>query len=260
MPAGEARPSGAQSLESERAATVPSPVQVYLDRLHARYAGLGEGKVATYIPELGKADPAWFGICLATPDGRVYEVGDTRQQFTIQSISKPFTYGLALEDQGYDEVLKRIGVEPSGEAFNSISLTPAGCPLNPMINAGAIATTSLIAGHSAEDRLERLLAVFSLYAGRPLSIDEAVYRSERDTGHRNRAIGHLLRNFEVLTDDPDLALDLYFKQCAIQVDCRDLSLIAATLANGGRNPLTDDRAVPHDLVESILSVMTTCGM
>ena len=257
---GEARPTAAQMLDPERPAVVPSPVQVYLDRLHARYGGLADGQVATYIPELGKADPAWFGICLATPDGRVYEVGDTRQQFTIQSISKPFTYGLALEDQGHDEVLKRIGVEPSGEAFNSISLTPAGCPLNPMINAGAIATTSLIAGHSAADRLERLLAVFSLYAGRPLSVDEAVYRSERDTGHRNRAIGHLLRNFEVLTDDPDLALDLYFKQCSILVDCRDLSLIAATLANGGRNPLTGDRAVPHDLVERILSVMTTCGM
>ncbi|MGH7893417.1 MAG: glutaminase, partial [Candidatus Binatia bacterium] len=167
-------------------AAIPSPVQSYLESLHARLASLDDGTVATYIPELAKADPAWFGICLATTDGRVYEVGDTRQPFTIQSISKPFAYGLALEDRGHAAVLAKVGVEPSGEAFNSISLAPGtGCPLNPMINAGAIATTSLIAGHSPADTLERLLAVFSLYAGRPLAIDDEVYRSEKETGHRN---------------------------------------------------------------------------
>jgi len=240
---------------------IPSPIQAYLERLHARHAGLCDGEVATYIPELAKADPGWFGIALATTDGRIYEVGDTRQLFTIQSISKPITYGLALEDRGRDAVLARVGVEPSGEAFNSISLAPGtGCPLNPMINAGAIATTGLVAGHSPEDRLARLLAIFSLYAGRPLGIDEAVYRSEKETGHRNRAIGHMLRNFDILTDDPDGPLDLYFRQCSIAVDCRDLAVIAATLANGGLNPLTGERAVSHDLVESVLSVMTTCGM
>ena len=238
-----------------------SPVQAYLERLHARHAGLREGAVATYIPELAKADPEWFGVCLATVDGRVYEVGDAQQPFTIQSISKPIAYGLALEYRGRAAVAKKVGVEPTGEAFNSISLAPGtGCPLNPMINAGAIATTSLIAGRSPADRLERLLAVFSLYAGRPLGIDETVYRSEKDTGHRNRAIGHMLRNFDVLTTDPDAALDLYFGQCSIAVTCRDLSVIAATLANGGVNPLTGERALRHDLVESVLSVMTTCGM
>jgi glutaminase len=217
--------------------------------------------VATYIPELGKADPEWFGICLATTDGRLYETGDTRQPFTIQSISKAITYGLALEDRGLDAVLAKIGVEPSGDAFNSISLAPGtGCPLNPMINAGAIATTSLIAGRSPEDKLDRLLEVFSLYAGRGLAIDEAVYRSEKSTGHRNRAIGHMLRNFDVLTEDPDEALDLYFRQCSILVDCRDLALMAATLANGGVNPATGLRGIRHELVESVLSVMTTCGM
>jgi len=240
---------------------IPSPIQAYLERLHARHAGLCAGEVATYIPELAKADPNWFGIVLATTDGRLYEVGDTRQLFTIQSISKPIAYGLALEDRGRDAVLAKVGVEPSGEAFNSISLAPGtGCPLNPMINAGAIATTGLIAGHSPEDRLARMLAVFSLYAGRPLGIDETVYRSEKETGHRNRAIGHMLRNFDILADDPDGPLDLYFRQCSIAVDCRDLAVIAATLANGGLNPLTGERAVSHDLVESVLSVMTTCGM
>ena len=240
---------------------IGSPIQAYLERLHARHSDLRTGDVATYIPELGKADPEWFGISLATTDGRVYEVGDSRQQFTIQSISKPITYGIALEDHGYEAVLAKVGVEPTGDAFNSISLHPeTGCPLNPMINAGAITTTSLVAGTSAEDRLARLLGVFSLYAGRDVAIDASVYASERETGHRNRAIGHMLRNFDVLTSDPDPALDLYFKQCSILVDCRDLAMIAATLANGGVNPETGERAVRSELVESILSVMATCGM
>lgn len=240
---------------------IGSPIQAYLERVHARHRDLRSGEVATYIPELGKADPEWFGIGLATTDGRVYEVGDSRQTFTIQSISKPITYGIALEDHGHEAVLAKVGVEPTGDAFNSISLHPeTGCPLNPMINAGAITTTSLVAGTSAEDRLERLLGVFSLYAGRQLAIDESVYRSEKETGHRNRAIGHMLRNFDVLTEHPDPALDLYFRQCSILVDCRDLAMIAATLANGGVNPVTGERAVPAALVESILSVMATCGM
>jgi len=240
---------------------IASPVQAVVDRLHAKHKALRAGRVATYISELAKANPDWFGICIATTDGQVYEAGDTRVPFTIQSISKPFTYGLALEDRGRDALLEKIGVEPTGDAFNSISLAPTtGCPLNPMINAGAIAATSLVAGHSPEDRLERLLAVFSLYAGRPLSLDHAVYESERKTGHRNRAIGHMLRNFDVLTGEPEPALDLYFRQCSIAVSCRDLSVMAATLANGGQNPVTGDRAVRPELVRDILSVMTTCGM
>jgi len=240
---------------------VASPIQAYLDQLHERYAGHHDGAVATYIPELAKANPDWFGIRIATTDGHFYEVGDTRQLFTIQSISKPFAYGLALEDVGRDAVLKKIGVEPTGDAFNSISLAPGtGCPLNPMINAGAITATSLVAGRSAGDRLARLLSVLSLYAGRTLAVDRAVYQSERETGHRNRAIGHMLRTFNILTDDPEPALDLYFQQCSIAIDCRDLGIMAATLANGGVNPVTGERAVRSDLVESILSVMTTCGM
>jgi glutaminase len=204
-----------------------SPIQAYLERLHERHQGLCEGELASYIPELAKADPNAFSICLTTTDGRIYEVGDSRQPFTIQSISKPLTYGLALDDRGLDAVLAKIGVEPTGDAFNSISLEPGtGRPLNPMINAGAIAAASLVRGHSHADRIERLLAVYSLYAGRQLALDEAVYESERDTGHRNRAIGHMLRNFDILVD-PDPALDLYFRQCSVAVDCRDLSAMAA---------------------------------
>lgn len=238
-----------------------SPVGEYLARLLGKHGALRAGAVASYIPELAKADPEWFGICIATADGHVYEVGDSRQAFTIQSISKAFVYGLALEDRGRERVLDTIGVEPSGDAFNSISLAPgSGAPLNPMINAGAIAAASLVAGHSPADRFERILAVMSLYAGRRLELDEAVYRSERDTGHRNRAIGHMLRNFDVLKEDPEIALDLYFRQCSVRVTCRDLALMGATLANAGVNPVTGEAAVRSEHIESILSVMVTCGM
>lgn len=240
---------------------IGSPVLAYLESLHARFRGVRDGKVADYIPELSKANPDWFAICVATTDGRLYEVGDSRQGFTIQSISKPLTYGLALEDRGQTAVLQRIGVEPTGDAFNSISLAPdTGRPLNPMINAGAIAAASLVAGHSEEDKLARLLAVYGLYAGRALTVDQRVYESERDTGHRNRAIGHMLRNFGILDGDPEPALDLYFRQCSIEIECRDLAVMAATLANSGVNPITGERALRAEHVESVLSVMTTCGM
>jgi glutaminase len=238
-----------------------SPIGEYLARLLRKHGAVRDGAVATYIPELAKADPEWFGICIATADGHVYETGDSRQAFTIQSISKAFVYGLALEDCGRERVLGAIGVEPSGEAFNSISLARGtGAPLNPMINAGAITAASLVAGHSPADRFERILAVMSLFAGRRLELDEEVYRSERDTGHRNRAIGHMLRNFDVLKEDPEIALDLYFRQCSVRVTCRDLALMGATLANAGVNPLTSEVAVRSGYVESILSVMVTCGM
>jgi len=238
-----------------------SPVEVYLENLYREFLDERSGAVADYIPELAKVDPDSFAICLATTDGSVYEVGDSSCLFTIQSISKPFTYGMALEDWGREAVLEKIGVEPSGDAFNSISLDPkTGRPLNPMINAGAIAAASLVAGHSPEDRLHRVLGIYSFFAGRQLSLDQSVYESERDTGHRNRAIGHMLRNFGILDGDPEPDLNLYFQQCSVQVNCRDLSLMAATLANGGINPITGERAIREDLVGSVLSVMTTCGM
>jgi glutaminase len=232
-----------------------------LQEIHARHAEVRDGEVATYIPELAKANPDWFSICLVTTGGHVYEVGDSRQPFTIQSISKPFVYGLALEDNSRAEVLKKIGVEPTGDAFNAISLEPGtGRPRNPMINAGAIAAAGLIAGSTPKTRLQRMLDMFSLYAGEELVIDQAVYRSESDTGHRNRAIGHMLRNFDILTEPPDPVVDLYFKQCSVSVTCRGLAVMAATLANHGLNPITGRRALRGEYVESVLSVMGSCGM
>jgi glutaminase len=224
-----------------------SPIDAYLERLHERWQGDVSGAVADYIPPLALADPEWFGIAVATTDGHCYEVGDSRRRFTIQSISKPFTYGLALRDLGLAAVDARVGVEPTGDAFNSISLAPdSGRPLNPMINAGAITSTSLVAGASAAEREERLLAAYASFAGRPLAVETAVYKSERDTGHRNRAIGHMLRSFGILETDPEAALDLYFRQCSVAVDCRDLSLMAATLANGGVHPLSGERALERE--------------
>ncbi len=238
-----------------------SPVLDYLKQLHDEFSAVNDGTVATYIPGLAKANPNWFGICLVTATGSVYEVGDSQQPFTIQSISKPFVYGLALEDNGRTEVLNKVGMEPTGDAFNSISLEPGtGRPRNPMMNAGAIATTSLIAGKSAQTRLQRLLDMFALYGGRNLIVDEAIYRSESETGHRNRAIGHMLRNFDILTSDPTPSVELYFQQCSVSVTARDLGIMAGTLANRGINPVTGKQAIRGEYVESVLSVMGSCGM
>ncbi len=238
-----------------------SPIDAYLARLHERWQGEDGGAVADYIPPLALADPGWFGIAIATTDGHCYEVGDSRRPFTIQSMSKPFTYGLALADRGFEAVDAKVGVEPSGEAFNSISLAPeSGRPLNPMINAGAITSASLVAGDLAEERLDRVVGAYGRFAGRSLEVDTAVYESEHATGHRNRAIGHMLRGFGILEEDPEVALDLYFRQCSVSVDCRDLSLMAATLANGGVNPVSGERALERSVVDRVLSVMTTCGM
>ncbi len=238
-----------------------SPILEYLDALHARITDLRDGHVADYIPELAHVDPDAFGICIATHDGYVYEVGASRQAFTLQSISKPLTYGLALEQNGEDAVLAKIGVEPSGDAFNAISLQPqTGAPLNPLINAGAIAACGLIHGDAVPAKFTRILDAYSRYAGRALDVDERVYASESLHGHRNRAIGWMLRNFDILDGEPTAALETYFRQCAVRATCRDLALMGATLANAGVNPVTGMRAIAADHVDNVLSVMATCGM
>jgi glutaminase len=248
-------------MKAQGSSACSSPVLDYLKQLHSEYGRLSDGKVATYIPELAKADPNWFGICLVTTSGAVYEVGDSHQPFTIQSISKPFVYGLALEDHGRASVLTKVGMEPTGDAFNSISLDPGtGRPRNPMINAGAIASAGLIAGKTPQIRLRRILEMLGSYAGRELTLDKAVYRSESETGHRNRAIGHMLRNFDILTSDPAPVVELYFQQCSVSVTCRDLGIMAATLAHRGVNPVTGKQAIRGEYVESVLSVMGSCGM
>lgn len=242
-------------------AVAHSPVQHYLQRLHAELLSLTDGEVASYIPELTRADPAWLGIALVTVDGHVYQVGDSQQPFTVQSISKALSYGLALEDRGLSDVLSKIGVEPSGEAFNSISLEAGtGRPLNPMINAGAIATTGLLKHEEGCDPLQHLLDAFGRYCGHTPAIEESVYHSERDTGHRNRAIAHLLYGHDILDRSPDEVVDLYFKQCSVLVTARDLAMMGACLANGGVNPVTGVVALKSPWVHRVLSIMSTCGM
>lgn len=220
-----------------------------------------DGAVADYIPELASVPADEFALCIATTDGFVYESGSARTEFTIQSISKPFTYGLALADNGPAAVAAKVDVEPSGEPFNEISLDPVTeRPRNPMINAGAITSAALIHGADVAERFERIRRCYSRYAGRELTMNDAVYLSEAKTGHRNRAIGHMLRSFGIVTGNPDDAVDLYFRQCSIDVTCRDLALMAATMANNGINPVTHERALATEQIERVLSVMTTCGM
>ncbi len=238
-----------------------SPVQSYLESLHQELAGLREGAVATYIPELARVDPDAFGICLVTMDGVCYSVGDADRPFTIQSLSKPFVYAAALADRGREAVSRRIGVEPSGDAFNSISLDPqTGAPFNPMINAGAIAAAGLVAGEDAAAQWRRIEGALAAFIGRDVQVDEAVYRSESETGHRNRAIAWMLKNFGIIDGDPMAVLENYFRQCSILATCRDIAYMAATLANDGVNTLTGARALPSEQVERVLSVMATCGM
>lgn len=238
-----------------------SPIQAYLDHLLMRLSSVHDGELANYIPELSKADPNWFGISIVTMDGVTYSTGDFTQKFTIQSISKPFVYAAALADRGLDFVMEKVGVEPSGDAFNSISLNPkTGAPLNPMINAGAIATASLVRGDTAEAKWERIVDALRTFAGRELELDADVYRSESETGFRNRAIAWMLKNFGIIEGEPMASLENYFRQCSLLVNCQDLAYMAATLANGGVHPVTGKRALPAEHVARVLSVMATCGM
>jgi glutaminase len=216
--------------------------------------------LADYIPELAKADPGWFGMSICTIDGSVHQSGDADQPFTIQSISKPFVFALALADRGPEEILARIGVEPSGDSFNSILLDAADRPHNPMVNAGAITVVSLLAGSSPGARFDRILETLSAFAGRQLGVDEDVFELERNTGHRNRAIAHLMRTVGAIEGAVDDILDTYFRQCSVVVTSRDLAVMTATLAKGGINPVTKDRVVDESVVGDVLSVMLTAGM
>ncbi|WP_225938640.1 glutaminase A [Kovacikia minuta] len=250
-----------KTLENVSESEMPA-IQAILQELYLKYQPLSEGKLASYIPELAKANPDWFGICIATVDGQIYEVGNSDQLFTIQSISKVFVYGMALEEHGREALLTKVGVEPTGDPFDSIIRLDdySKRPENPMVNAGAIATTSLIKGNNPTDRLNYLLDMFRHYTGHDMFIDMSVFVSERTTGHRNRAMAHLMRHFGMIDEKIDDALDLYFQQCSVMVNCHDLAVMAATLANRGVNPCTGKRAVAACYIRDILSVMYTCGM
>jgi glutaminase len=238
-----------------------APFRNTLQELHAKYRDVSDGKVADYIPELALANPAWFGISLVTVDGQVFDVGDHQQLFSIQSVSKPFVFGQALEDHGRETVLEKVGVEPTGEAFNAIVLDEqSNRPFNPLVNAGAIATADLLQGKDYADRVKRLLGLFGRYFGRDVNIDNAIFMSERTSGHRNRAISHLMLNFGMVSQRIEESLELYFQQCSILGNAHDLAVMGATLAGAGVNPITKQRAIEQRYVKDVLSIMLTCGM
>lgn len=240
-----------------------SPIATYLTETLESVASDTSGELANYIPELAAVDPDKLAASIAMVDGEQYAAGDSDVEFTIQSISKPFVYALALADRGYDDVLAKVGVEPSGEPFNELSLEDgSGKPLNPMINAGAITTHSLVGppGATQGERMERVISGLSAFAGRRLSVNERVYESELEHAHRNYAIAHMLRGHGILTGDPTVAVQGYTRQCSLMVTVKDLALMAATLANYGVHPVTGEQVVPKDVVRQVLSVMFTCGM
>ncbi|MDY0909793.1 glutaminase A [Microbacterium sp. CFBP9034] len=222
---------------------------------------LSGGAPASYIPELADVDPEHLALAAVGPRGRVWSAGDDDVEFTIQSMSKPFVLALALVEHGLDAVMAKVGAEPSGEPFNAISLEAGtGRPANPMINAGAIATTSLIGGDTIEARTARIIDLLSGFAGRELRVDEAVYASESATGDRNRALAHLLKSYDVIDASVDLAVESYFRQCSLLVTVRDLAAMAATLAFGGFNPTTKVQVVEERVARDVLSIMASCGM
>lgn len=222
-----------------------------------------DGKVASYIPELAVANPEHLGVCVN--DGKtMYCSGDFHERFTLQSVSKSLVLILALMDQGSDVVFEKVGKEPTGDPFNSIirlETYKKQKPYNPMINAGAIAIAGLIKGESVEDRVQRILNFIRKIAhNTEIKVNQAVFRSERDTGHRNRSIAHFLKDIGNIEGDPDEVLEVYFNQCSIEVDCRDLSNIAMVLALDGKSHITGETLFPAQYAKIAKAYMTTCGM
>ncbi|MGL5821218.1 MAG: glutaminase A [Sarcina sp.] len=223
-----------------------------------------EGKVATYIPELAKADKNDLGICIVTLNGEIYKSGLADKKFTIQSISKVISLMLAILDNGRDNVFKRVGVEPTGDRFNSIvnlEIRDKDKPYNPMVNSGAIVTTSLIGGDTKEEKYERLLDFTRKVTGNPnIGINEQVYKSELETGDRNRALGYFLKSSGFLEGNVDDVLELYFKQCSLEVNTEDLAKFGAMLANDGILPWSGEKVISRDICRIIKTIMVTCGM
>ena len=240
----------------------PGQVQTLVSEAHARFRRDTQGKNADYIPALAAVPSGLFGICLAGVSGNFYEAGDTDYPFSIQSISKPFVFALVCQAIGEDEARRRLGVNSTGLPFNSVmAVERAGDGLsNPMVNAGAIATTSLAPGATAEAKWRFIQDGLSRFAGRGLQVDEAVYASEAAANQRNEGIANLLKSYDRIWFDPIQATDIYTKQCALGVTARDLAVMAATLANGGVNPVTREPVIDAIHCQHVLAVMVTAGL
>jgi glutaminase len=237
-------------------------IQKVLDEAYTKFKDLKEGKNADYIKELAKVDPNVYGIAIVTTDGQVYTKGDLSTQVSIQSISKVFTMAKVIEEQGPKAIMDKIGVDATGMRFNSIVAVEMqkGKEINPLVNPGAIASTSLVAGKDSAAKWKSILDIHSQFAGRPLSLDMPVYISEAGDNLRNQAIAHLLYAYGRMYFDPVQATDIYTKQCAIAVNAKDLAVMAATLANGGYNPITKKTVVKPETVKYVLPVMATAGL
>jgi glutaminase len=231
-----------------------------------KYKGIQEGKNADYIPALAKVDPNIYGIALVGVDGSVHTMGDIKSEVSIQSISKVFTLAKVIEEQGPDAVAKSIGVDATGMRFNSIVAVEmaqkalGGPEMNSLVNPGAIATTSLVKGASRDAIWKSILSFYSDFAGRPLSVNQEVFKSEADTNQRNQAIGMLMYAYGYIKANPNQATDIYTEQCSVSVNAKDLATMAATLANGGKNPVTRKQAMKSENVPKVLAVMATAGL
>lgn len=237
-------------------------IQSALNSVYSKYKGLKEGKNADYIPALAKVPSDLYGVALVTVDGQVYTVGDADKNFSIQSISKVFTLAKVLQDAGEKVVEDTVGVDATGQAFNSIVAVEQnkGKEMNPLVNAGAISTTSMVTGDTPEQRWAKIIGTYEAFAGRKLEVNQEVYKSESETNQRNQAIAMLMKAYELLRGDPKIATDLYTRQCSVNVNAKDLATMAATLANGGVNPVTGKKAVDFKHVKGLLAVMATAGL
>jgi len=238
------------------------PIQAALQNAYDKLKNLKEGSNADYIPVLAKVDPKLFGIALVTVDGKVYTVGDVKTEVSIQSISKVFTMALVFEEKGEAAVRDNIGVDSTGQVFNSITAIEEhkGQEMNPLVNAGAITTTSMVQGENEQAIWNNIITAYDAYAGRKLAVNDEVYKSEAATNERNQAIGMLMHAYGRIKTNPKQAVDLYTKQCSVNVNAVDLATMAATLANGGKNPVTRRDVLESGLVPGVLAVMATAGL
>jgi glutaminase len=253
---------GAVSLGSFAQAPKPADIQKALDAAYTKYQGLQEGKNADYIPALAKVDSNIYGIALVTTDGKVYTKGDITSEVSIQSISKVFTMAKVIEEQNAKAIEDNMGVDATGQAFNSIVAIEQhkGAEMNAMVNPGAITATSMVSGKSRDEVWNKILSYYSDFAGRPLKVLTDVYQSEAATNQRNQAIGRLMYAYGHIKDNPDQATDVYTEQCSVGVNAKDLALMAATLANGGKNPVTGKQLLTVGNVPEVLAVMATAGL
>jgi len=237
-------------------------IQAALDAAYAKYKTLQEGKNADYIPALAKVDPNLYGIALITVDGKAYTAGDTKSEVSIQSISKVFTLAAVMEESGSAAVRDTIGVDATGQVFNSIMAIEQykGKEMNPLVNPGAIATTSMVKGANADEIWAKIIGTYNAFAGRELKVNQEVYKSESETNQRNQAIAALMFAYDRIKTDPKRATDLYTRQCSVNVNARDLATMAATLANNGKNPVTGKQVLRPEHVAEVLAVMATAGL